>query len=201
MIEINEIRKNYEAYETSKIVSLIKQSNKLREDVIPILIHEIKKRNLGKHYIDRIKADRRILSESELIQLKHIVTTSTCSLCDKQKPLYGIKYTTIYSLFVDYSITSYHRIICERCGQNAKQKSLLITSLFGWWSIHGIFRTPFILLQKLKSKNQRLSQSDRIIEYFIKKNIGEITLNNESPAIINKLLKRYNSKEKVINNL
>ena len=30
MIEINIIRKNYEAYETSKIVSLIKQSNKLR---------------------------------------------------------------------------------------------------------------------------------------------------------------------------
>jgi len=53
VIEVNEIRKNYERFDDTQIRSIAEADVKgLREDAIPILIEEIKKRNLGNELIE-----------------------------------------------------------------------------------------------------------------------------------------------------
>lgn len=196
MIDINEIKTNYAAFDDAKIKRLAKKESKgLRDDVVPILLEEIKKRELDHNLIEWVKAERRILSGHELDVLKQKVKTSTCTICNLNKNLYGIKYSTIISFFIGYTTTHYEQIICTSCGSKQKQQSAIKTLFLGWWSPSGFFTTPFILIQKLIGLFRGQNLSDELIEAFIKNNIGTITLKNDSQEIIQQLLGRYNKIE------
>lgn len=196
MLDINEIRKNYERFDDTQIRIIAKQDAKgLREDVIPILIEEIKKRNLGNHLIRRITVERRKLSKSEYESLKRKVKESICKNCKKNRRLKGYKFTTITGILIDENISEYELIICGECGRKLRRKSAIWTILFGWWSLGGLLSTPFILINKIKASIQEDKQSEQIIKSFIESNIGAITIGEDSKEVIQKLLIAFNQLE------
>lgn len=196
MLDINEIRKNYERFDDTQIRIIAKQDAKgLREDVIPILIEEIKKRNLGNHLIRRITVERRKLSKSEYESLKRKVKESICKNCKKNRRLKGYKFTTITGILIDENISEYELIICGECGRKLRRKSAIWTILFGWWSLGGLLSTPFILINKIKASIHEDKQSEQIIKSFIESNIGAITIGEDSKEVIQKLLIAFNQLE------
>ncbi len=193
MIDLNDIKKNYAAFNDAKITHLAKKGSKgLRADVVPILIEEVKKRKLSDHLIQWINAERRTLSDSELQILKQKVKNSTCTICNQNTHLEGIKYTTIVSFLFGYTLTNHLKIVCSSCGTIEKQHSAITTLFLGWWSPSGFFNTLFALFDKVISVFRGLNKSNELIELYIMNNIGVITLENDSEEIIQQLLNKYN---------
>jgi len=200
MLEISEIQKNYERFDNTQIRRIATYDAKgLREDVIPILIEEIKKRNLDNHLIKWITAERRKLSKHEFESLKRKVKESICKNCKQNHRLKGYKFTTVTGILIDENISEYELIICEECGRKLRRKSAIWTILFGWWSIGGLLSTPFVLFNKIKASIQEDKQSEQIIKSFIENNIGAITIGEDSKKVIQKLLIAFNQLEKDYN--
>lgn len=196
MINVNEIKKNYAAFDDAKILRLAKNESKsLRDDVIPILLEEMKKRGLHPSLIEWIEAERRILSEAELFALKQKVKNNTCSICNQKKTLEGFKYTTIISFLIGYTRNKCIRIVCSSCGTKLKKESNLKTVTLGWWSPSGFVATLSICTQKIINSINEQDESEELIESFIKNHLGTITLENDSKEYIRELLERYNRVE------
>lgn len=193
MLEVSEIKKNYKRYDDNRIVRIAKNESKgLRDDVIPILIEEIKRRKLGENLIEWINAERRILSKNELEELKAKIKACICTDCGEKSNLKGYKIKTIISYLFNASITDRTLIICEDCGSTRKFNSGFWTAIFGWWSIKGLFSTPFILYDKVKSSIFEDQQSEEIIESLIKNNTGAITISKGQKPTIQHLIIAFN---------
>ena len=193
MLEASEIKKNYERFDNQRIKRIAKNDAKgLRDDTVPILIDEIKKRNLGNHLIEWINAERRKLSKSEFESLKIKVKESTCENCKQNRKLKGFEFRTMTGILIDDIISDYRLIICEKCGKKKIRYSAIWTSIFGWWSVRGFISMPFLLINKIKALIHKDKQSEEIIESFINANIGTITIGNDSKEVIQKLLKEFN---------
>lgn len=196
MLEASEIKKNYERFDNQRIKRIAKNDAKgLRVETVPILIEEIKKRNLGNHLIKWINAERRKLSKSELESLKRKVKESTCENCKQNRKLKGFEFSTMTGILIDEIVSDYRLIFCEKCGKKKRRNSAIWTSIFGWWSVRGIISMPFVLIDKIKASIQEEKQSEEIIESFITENIGTITIGNDSKEVIQKLLKEFNKIE------
>ncbi|MEM1325267.1 MAG: hypothetical protein AAGI23_04895 [Bacteroidota bacterium] len=200
MFDVNELRAHYRRFDDDRIKRIAEYESKgLREEVVPILIEEIKKRELGKQLITWIKAERRQLSSQELKALKAKVKECICELCQQNRQLKGYRFRTLVGMIVGE--VDYERIlvVCEKCGKANRRNSAIRTSLFGWWSVRGLLTTPFILIDKLKAQIREEHQSDEIITTFIQENIGLITIGYDDKRVIQKLLKTFNEDEKVSN--
>jgi hypothetical protein len=193
VLESSEIKKNYERFDNQRIRRIAENDAKgLRNETVPILIEEIKKRNLGNHLIEWINAERRKLSKSELEDLKGKVKESTCENCKRNRNLKGYEFSTITGILIDEVVSDYRLIICEKCGKKKRRNSAIWTTIFGWWSVSGFVSMPFVLINKTKALIQEDNQSEEIIESFINSNIGTITIGNDSQEVIQKLLKEFN---------
>jgi len=167
MLSNDEIKKNYKSFDNEKIKRIAsKDAKSLREDTLPILIDEIKKRNLGNQLIEWVKAERRKLSKNELDILKNKVKSSACTHCQKQaNDLKGYQFTTITGILVDENITDYKVIICEKCGNKNQRNAALWTLFFGWWSVGGFFATLLSPIDFIKNKWNKKENSEFIRPY------------------------------------
>ncbi len=196
MFEISEIKRNYERFDNHRIKGIARNDARgLRDEVVPILINEIKKRNLGNHLIEWINAERRKLSKYELEELKQKVKGSICENCKQGRELKGFSFRTMTAILINEFVTDYRLIICEKCGKKKRRKSAIWTTIFGWWSVIGFISMPFVLIGKIKASMQEDKQSEQIIESFIEANIGTITIEKDSKEVIQKLLKEFNQIE------
>ena len=194
MNELERIKQHYQNHDDEKIKLIaLNDAYGLKERTIPILIEEIRKRNLDTKLIDWVKAVSRKLSEQEFNNLKRKIRKSKCTKClEENKELLGFEFTTrISALFIAH-VKEHRFIVCKKCGRRNKRISMLLTTIFGWWSPIGFFMTPFILYDKIKDAIKEKSESERIIEEFINEYIGIITLNDESPQIIQTLINNIN---------
>lgn len=196
MIDINELKSNYASFDDAKILRLAKSESKgLKDEVIPILIHEIKRRQLNHALIAWVNAERRILSDIELLSLKQIVKSCPCTICNQNTPLKGFKFTTVIGFIIDETITNHERILCESCGKKKQMQAFFKTLCLGWWSIGGFITTPFVLIKSLIYGIQSHKNSEKYIESFIQNHIGPITLGNDRKNRIISLLVKYNQTE------
>jgi len=70
-MDIEQIKKNYENFDDSKIEILAKnEAGSLEPEVIPILVNEIKKRNLDIDLIKGIESQTKELTEKEIQETK-----------------------------------------------------------------------------------------------------------------------------------
>jgi len=196
LIEISEIKKNYKRFDNERIRRIAENDAKgLRDETVPILINEIKRRKLGNQLINWINAERRKLSKSELEELIRKVKESLCESCKRNRKLKGYEFSTTTGIIIDEIESHYKLIICENCGKKRRRNSAIWTTIFGWWSVRGFISMPFQIIDKLRAIIQEEKQSEEIIKSFIESNIGEITLENDSKEIIQKLLKEFNKIE------
>lgn len=79
-----------------------------------------------------------------------------------------------------------------------RRDSTLWTASLGWWSLKGLIFTPFVLIDKVKAFLYEGTQSEEIIEKFIKQNIGKITLGQDNQRVISRLINGFNKVEEDI---
>jgi len=193
-MDIDEIRENYKRFENDRIKRIAKNdARSLKQDSVPVLIEEIKKRGLSNRLIDWVNAERRRLSAEELADLKMKTKKCKCQLCKKNTDLKGFKFMASTGIIIDHSTYCYKLIVCAKCGRKKQKSALISTMVFGWWSLYGLLCTPIIIFNTIKAQFQKDVRSEKLIEDFIKSNIGHITLGKETKEVLEELIKRFNT--------
>ena len=194
-MDIEDIRKNYRNFDDSKIQELAKQdASKLRPDVVPILMEEIRRRNLSENLISGIDAQLKILSPEELLDYCTLIQKQPCPICNgKTQKLNAIILKEVMSVILLSNVTSHLKIGCPQCLKESKSKINLKTALLGLWSTKGIFYTIKALVQnKRMEKYIRNYEPNEILKSYILENIGVIEPNKNNPIALNNMLKRAN---------
>ncbi len=179
-MDLDQIRKNYAYFDDFKIENLARnEAGGLEPEVIAILIEEINKRGLDLDLIKGIEAQRKEITESELIELKEKITSLKCPECGQNtSPLIGTLIRTVRSFIVFTSYKKTPLISCEACAYKKRKNAMISTAILGWWGIPwGIFRTPMALISTLSDNKKKDEISDGIITVFAIENIGEIRTN------------------------
>lgn len=193
LINKNHIKQTYRKLPDEEIVKIARgNAQGLVDEAIPILIDEIKQRELGEDLVQWLMEERRIPTVEEFLSLKQIVKTSFCTDCNLNQNLAGVGYKTLISYIIGSRTYHYKVIVCGECATSRKQSSFFATAMLGWWSLFGIFSTPFTLLSKTFSSFKKDKQSDKIIDDFLKVNMGAITRSNDDEAVVRMLLAKYN---------
>lgn len=197
MIDIEDIRKNYQNFLDEKIIDLARNSSKgLRKEVIPILKEEIIRRNLDISLLNWIEAESAELTKSEFESIKKNIICLKCPNCLNQNGyLFGFKSNKIISYVIDYDKITYYRIFCKKCGNKLILKSLLTTFGLGWWSIRGLFMTPITLATDIINLLFCRRLSEQIIDAFIRDNIGRIRTREVTDKSLTSLIKNFNKRQ------
>ena len=74
MITLESIQENYRNYEDKKIVELAMYPKGLRDDVVPILNNELKRRQLNPKLIKWVNYETNVFEGTERELLKHKIT-------------------------------------------------------------------------------------------------------------------------------
>jgi hypothetical protein len=194
-MDLNDIRKNYRNFEDYKIQELAKQdASKLRPEVIPILIEEIRRRNLSVNLISGIDAQLKTINEEELLKYCELIQKQPCPLCNgKTQKLNAIILKEVVSMILLSKITNHLKIACSDCLEKKKSEINFRTMFLGWWSYEGFFHTIKALVQNRKmEKYFRDCKPNEILKSFIIENIGSIESNKDNTIEISKILKRAN---------
>jgi hypothetical protein len=194
-MDIEDIRKNYRNFDDSKIQELAKQdASKLRPEVVPILMEEIRRRNLSENLILGIDAQLKTLSPEELLDYCTLIQKQPCPICNgKTQKLNAIVLKEIVSMILLSNVTNHLKIGCPQCLEKSKSEINLKTALLGWWSTKGIFYTIRALAQnKRMEKYIRDYEPNEILKSYILENIGAIETNKNNPIALNNMLKRAN---------
>jgi hypothetical protein len=173
MNTINGIENNYKKFDDWKILELAENPSGLREDVIPILLNELRLRKLDCDF-EWIKLELKRFDAFEKEVLTERIEKLKCSQCLMKSNLNGYEFNTRISVFITDFDKTEKFIICKKCARKKRIISLLKTSLFGWWSRAGIISTPFTILFDISKVYNRKSQSKKIINEFIENNTGNL---------------------------
>jgi len=73
-----------------------------------------------------------------------------CAVCDGPGPIDLHVAHRLLSAIVFTRLTSAPLLSCKECGREKQRRSAIITALFGWWSIAGIFMTPVYIFRNLE---------------------------------------------------
>ena len=179
-MDIEQIKKNYENFDDSKIEILAKnEAGSLEPEVIPILVNEIKKRDLDIDLIKGIEAQTKELTEKEIQEIKQKIESLTCPECgQKESKLIGTLIRTVKSFIVFTSYKKTPIISCRICADKKRKDAMITTAFLGWWGIPwGLFRTPQAIIASLTDNKKREQISDEILTVFAIENIGEIKTN------------------------
>ena len=173
MLTKEELTDAYKNFNDQKILNLaMNESKSLREDAIPILESEIKRRNLDIKLLDWIKLERNFFKGAELQNLKKEIQNSECSECGKK--FNNVQGFNIHYLSALDSTFDSEIIVCENCGKQLRKKSYIKTATLGFLSFRGIINVPFYFIGELIASFSRKKRSEKIIEEFIFQNTGLI---------------------------
>jgi hypothetical protein len=87
--------------------------------------------------------------------------------------------------------------MCFDCGKQKKKNSILLILLSGWWSLKGLFFTPFIIISELIKLSSLEDKSSEILNVFLETNTGKIRLHGDKPDYLTKLINIHNNDYKV----
>ena len=195
-MNIEDIRKNYRNFEDSKIEELANsQITKLRPEVIPLLIEEIRRRNLSENLIKGIDAQLKVLNPDELIEYCLLIQNQSCPVCNSNtQKLNGILLTEVVSYIFLTRTTKHLKIACSDCLQKFRNNSNSKTALLGWWGFPwGIIKTIQGLIQNSKmSRNITLIEPSIILKTYVLENIGIIEPNRNDNIKLKQMLERAN---------
>lgn len=151
MYSVEEIKENYKSFSDSKIENIARNESKgLRKEILGILKNKIEKRNLDKRLITWVEAETNTLTDFEKKKVYEKIHRLNCPNCgSKHSNLRGHKFKTIISFIIFSNQIEKNRIFCNSCAKNKRVKSFLTTVIFGWWSIKGLFLTPYTIITEI----------------------------------------------------
>ena len=191
-MQLEEIREYYKKLNDAKISDLAFNSSGLKEDVIPILIQEIKDRKLDDNLIKWINYSINTFEGSEKELMVEKIKNSNCSECQINSNLNGYEFNTIVSALILITDKTEFKIICHTCAKRKRFKSILTTLILGWWSEKGFLSTPFVLISDFIKIFRKNHESDIIIHKFISDNTGTLRFLNDEKMDLTNLLTKYN---------
>jgi len=194
MWTVEEIRENYRKFEDWKIRELAQNPSGLRKEIVPILIEEIKKRNLDIELITWVNYETNKFEGFEKKDLIKRILNSKCSLCNLNSNLKGYKFNTLISVLINITDKSESLIICNDCARKKRLNSMLKTFFLGWWSKRGIISTPFTLISDLINIFKKESVSKEIIDDYIENNTGMLRLSLEKNNL-NEMIAEFNNSQ------
>lgn len=197
-IDKEQIKKNYENFNDSRIEYLAKnEAASLEPEVVPILIDEIKKRNLDINLIKGIEAQTKKISEEELHEVNLKIKNLSCPECGQNKsPLIGTLLRIVKSFVYTTSYQKITIISCKTCANEKIKDAFITTILFGWWGIPmGLIQTPQAIIATLNDKKNRELQSDEILTLFAIENIGEIKTNWDNEQELTEFIHHTNRQD------
>ncbi len=190
----------YKSMPDNEIIKLASNSSTLRKEVIPILITELKKRDLYDQYVNWIKNDTNSYEGTEREYLMANIENSICNDCNTETVLLGFSFELYYSYFIYSRNFSYQKIICRNCGRKRRLNSLWRNFCYGWWSKIGLLRTPYLLVSEAIKLFIVANESKKILNEFIDSNTGELRSLKENSITILDLITEFNeSNESRIN--
>jgi len=86
-----------------------------------------------------------------------------CSCCGKAtaQPRYVVYWKITSFIFVS-TRTPIQGIFCKQCADSTALKASIYSALFGWWSVHGVFLTPVVILRNALGGRQDKDNNDRL---------------------------------------
>jgi len=196
-MDLEDIKKNYSQFDDAKIKDLAKfEVRSLRKEVVPVLIEEIKKRNLPEELLLGIESQLRVPTSQELIQYCTLINSIPCPKCkSKTQKLNGIVLREVVSFFIMTTTYTHSKIACPNCLETYKNAANSKTILLGWWSPAGIISTIQSLIKNGKmSAEIRMHEPNAVLKSFVYQNIGAIETDKDNIAKLSNLLEVYNAK-------
>jgi hypothetical protein len=196
MLTAIEIEQNYDEFDDEKIIRiLLHDARGLRKETIPIIENQIKKGKLDPFLINWIEAERKPLGTYELDRIKETINLLPCPLCKVQSDkILGFKIHEVTSMIINCSSDERELKCCQKCRQEKRKESNILTLVSGWWSLFGIILTPIALFRNWinSSKTRSTNASNLMIEKLINDNRGTIRLSNDMKTALHGLIHEFN---------
>lgn len=191
-MELEDIRKNYRNFNDDKIENLAKSdAKKIRPEVVPILIEEIRRRNLSENLIAGIETQLKVLSPEELDEYSILIQKQPCPKCkSKTSKLNAVILTEVVSMILLTNTSKHFRIACPDCLTNFRKKADNKTLLLGWWGFPwGVIKTIGALrLNSKMTKTIHSGEPNDIFKSFIIENVGQIETYKKEGKNLNRML-------------
>ncbi|MBC6112249.1 hypothetical protein ACFOG5_20005 [Pedobacter fastidiosus] len=192
MIPIEDIIKNYRTFDDATIQKIALNPKGLRKEIVDVLNDEIARRNLDLGLIEWVKVETDFYEGSEIERLTVDIKSTICTNCNLETELNGYRFNTIYSFIFGASTEVKHQIICAKCAHEKRLRSMFLTSICGWWSVHGLFATPISLISDLFLLNKPEKHSEEVINAFIEHNTGMLRRIEKRNGKLDSLIRRFN---------
>ena len=183
MLTKEEIRASYKSFDDNKILKLAQNPKGLTKEAIPVLIEEVRLRNLDTSFIEWIQLENNPLNQLEKDSIFSNIKNSKCSICKTNSDLKAYEFHSVISAVIFCDAILQHLIICEKCNKKIRWKNFFNTILLGWWSRKGFIATITALLTEFFNLFLVKRINDRILNTLIEENNGTFRkiLSSENP--------------------
>jgi hypothetical protein len=181
------------------ILRLARHPKGLRKDVIPVLVAELKRRNLDDNALIRwITDENNEFADTELDNIKYRISISLCPKCKNNNDITGF-----INRYIEFGeIKEETILVCKSCGIKQKKKRLLTTLTLGLSGLFGVFifeghRTygaflvPFYMIYQVINLLFHENENDAVYKDFIEANTGYLR-RSLSDNNISRLIRLYN---------
>ncbi len=87
----------------------------------------------------------------DIFELYKIISDQTCPICNKKSPITVVKNRFVVGVIFISHRETYYKLGCKRCLRLHLVQSIVISLLFGWWSIlYGIIHTIYATVINFK---------------------------------------------------
>ncbi|MEM6769903.1 MAG: hypothetical protein AAF597_04875 [Bacteroidota bacterium] len=166
----------------SAIIVEVKALSSYRPEMARAIITEAKKRNLSPEIISNYEQSSKFLSETEEAKWVKYISFGCCQHCDKEKELKGFTNRKAVSFLRGTRIDESLEFSCVDCGQLLLKDSSRFSAAFGWWSLTGVFVTPYVLMKNYQELRNEFPNSDNHWKTVVRTNYK--SLRKEFPEVL-----------------
>lgn len=144
--DLTKIRMHYSTLSDNKLIDLVIDFKKIEETYLPLIIEELKKRNIEIEIFEIIKLSKSNFSEFEIQNILSICLNNICPDCNQFKELNLHKIS-----IVEYTSPSgvYKYFCCKSCYKKQTLNAMLKTASTGWLSWFGFIFVPYSLMYNI----------------------------------------------------
>lgn len=182
LFKIEKAKKIYEAYSDIQLLSFAKKDGAtLRPEILPVLMEELKKRAIGEEFIQEMEENYFLIRVSDILELQHKIEKINCPKCGGQnaKIVCSLQ-RTIISILINTLSYETATICCEKCKKREFLLANSITLVLGWWSIKGMFITPYTIFLNILNEMDASTADKENMGGYILTNYKELRLNEDN---------------------
>ncbi len=175
-LSIEEIREHYKKFPNHKIEQIAENKDaKVSEEVLIVLIEEIKKRNLNPELLSNIKTEFKTIRKNKIAGVRTIIESLSCPECGSNNKLQAVEINETTSMLLLSKHNKRLYIACEKCIKKEKKSVLFKNIILGIWSLQGlIYYTPlnlYIFFCGLKTEDKKGTE---LLNNYIFENIEKL---------------------------